>query len=112
MVEPEKNDPPPKNSWIENLAKRSTGLPENQPASRHSGSTDASLWSLAGLGIQFALVVALFAYAGHWLDERMGWSPWGVISLTMIALIGSLHLLIKQARKGDQQPPPKGRDRH
>ena len=111
MVEPEKNDPPPKTGWIDNLAKRSAGLPGNEPASHSTGSSDASLWSLAGLGIQFAAVVALFAYAGYWLDRRMGWSPWGVSSLTLIAVIGNFHLLIKQARKGDKKPPPKGGDK-
>jgi F0F1-type ATP synthase assembly protein I len=29
----------------------------------------------AGLGLQFALTIGLFAFAGYWLDGRLGSSP-------------------------------------
>jgi F0F1-type ATP synthase assembly protein I len=33
----------------------------------------------AGVGIQFAITIVLFAFAGIWLDRRLGSSPWFVI---------------------------------
>lgn len=35
----------------------------------------------AGVGIQFALTIVLFAFAGIWLDRRLGSSPWFVITM-------------------------------
>ena len=33
----------------------------------------------AGVGIQVAITIVLFAFAGIWLDRRLGTSPWLVI---------------------------------
>jgi F0F1-type ATP synthase assembly protein I len=33
----------------------------------------------AGIGIQFALTIVVFAFLGIWLDRRLGTSPWLVI---------------------------------
>lgn len=33
----------------------------------------------AGLGLQFALSILLFLYAGQWLDRRLGTDPWLMI---------------------------------
>lgn len=33
----------------------------------------------AGVGLQFAATLVLFAFAGIWLDKRLGTSPWFVI---------------------------------
>lgn len=33
----------------------------------------------AGVGMQFAVTIVLFAFAGIWLDRRLGTSPWLVI---------------------------------
>jgi hypothetical protein len=37
----------------------------------------------AGLGIQFAVIIVLFAFAGIWLDKRLGTSPLFVIILVL-----------------------------
>ncbi len=36
---------------------------------------EISPWALAGLGIQFAVALVLFGYAGQWLDRRFGTAP-------------------------------------
>jgi F0F1-type ATP synthase assembly protein I len=96
--------------WVERLAQRSTGLPEepsrNERMEPKGG--DSSLWRMAGLGIQFAATVAIFAWMGNALDRRMGWSPWGLVSLCLIAVIGNLYLLIKESMR--QDGPPKQRN--
>lgn len=33
----------------------------------------------AGVGMQFAITIVLFALLGIWLDKRLGTSPWMVI---------------------------------
>lgn len=34
---------------------------------------------MAGAGIQFAVSILIFLYAGQWLDGRFGWAPWGTL---------------------------------
>ena len=36
---------------------------------------DGSLARYAGIGIQFAVAIVLFLYAGQWLDRKFGTSP-------------------------------------
>lgn len=37
----------------------------------------------AGLGVQFAVTIVLFAFAGIWLDRRLGTSPWLLIIMVL-----------------------------
>jgi F0F1-type ATP synthase assembly protein I len=37
----------------------------------------------AGIGIQFAVSIVLFAFAGVWLDKRLGTSPMFVLLLVL-----------------------------
>ena len=94
-----------KDGWVDRIAKRSTGLPQDvSPPDKEDRSGEKSLWNLAGLGIQFAATVAIFAYIGYAADKTLGWSPWCTIGLSMAAVIGNLYLLIKEAFK---EPPTK-----
>jgi len=91
--------------WIEGLAKRSTGLPEDATPPKDQGK---SSWSYAGTGIQFAATTALFVLMGWYVDRKMGWFPWATVGFTMLGLIGGLYLLIKDAIK-DNSDAPKSR---
>lgn len=33
----------------------------------------------AGVGLQFAVAILVFLYAGQWVDRRLGSAPWGMI---------------------------------
>jgi len=33
----------------------------------------------AGAGLQFAVSIVVFLYAGQWVDRRLGSEPWGVL---------------------------------
>jgi ATP synthase protein I len=107
-------DPSPKKDaslgWIQGLAKRSSGLPEDitQPNPEPKKESGKNAWSYAGIGIQFAATTGFFAFMGLYLDRRMGWTPWGTVTLTLIGLIGGLYLLIKDALKDNKDPPNKG----
>ena len=38
-----------------------------------------SAQALAGLGLQFVVVILLCVYAGLWLDKKLGTAPWFVV---------------------------------
>lgn len=89
--------------WMGDLAKRSSGVP---PAGGHDEAPreelrkeGSSAWRFAGLGFEFAGTVGLFAYFGFWLDRHFGWAPWGTVTLVLIAVIGNMYLLIKEAMR-------------
>ena len=88
--------------WINSLAQRSTGLPQyaKKPVASQP-ETDNSPWRYAGLGLQFAATTGVFVLMGYELDKRMGWSPWGLVTLGMLGLIGGLYLLIKDVIKSN-----------
>ncbi|MCL2646768.1 MAG: AtpZ/AtpI family protein [Phycisphaerales bacterium] len=99
---PHETEPPKKpegkgGGGLRGLAKRSTGLPADTTPTRENGDPDA--WKVAGLGLQFAITIALFTLFGHILDQKLNWSPWGVVSMVLIAVVGNLYLLIKESLK-------------
>jgi len=91
--------------WIDSLAQRSTGLPEYTKQPVEKSDTEKSPWRYAGLGLQFAGTTGLFVFMGYELDKRMGWTPWGLVSLGMLGLIGGLYLLIKDVMKENADGP-------
>jgi ATP synthase protein I len=44
------------------------------PGGRKGGGQDPA--QLAGIGIQFGVVLVVFLFAGKWLDDRLGTEPW------------------------------------
>ena len=106
--DPDENREKENASWIDNLAQRSAGLPEGSgrseskanPSRNSSRPTqEKSAWAMAGVGLQFAVTAAVFAFIGFYLDKRFGWSPWGVIGFSLVGFVGGLYLLIKDFLK-------------
>jgi hypothetical protein len=60
---------------------------------------DAELWRLAGLGGQLALTVGLFVLLGWWLDNKFGWTPWGMVSLGSLGVAAALYQMLKDVLK-------------
>jgi F0F1-type ATP synthase assembly protein I len=60
--------PGPENAEYDRLLHRRKGI---------SGS------QFAGIGIQFAISIVLFAFAGVWLDKRLGTSPLFVLLMVL-----------------------------
>jgi hypothetical protein len=62
---------------------RLSDAPKPQPSDR-TPDYDALLYrrkgmsgsEFAGVGLQFAITIVVFAFAGVWLDRRLGASPW------------------------------------
>ena len=94
----------PEKTWIQKLAERSAGLPQaepEKPATKDPGA--GQLWRFAGLGIQFAATVAIFAWIGYEIDQWRGWkNNAALLTLVMIAVVGNLYLLIKEAIKANK----------
>jgi len=95
-------DPPGESEnrgWVGDLAQRSSGVPPANPdgETKQSAGERSAGWRFAGIGFQFAGTVGLFAYFGYWVDQHFGWSPWGTVTLVLIAVIGNMYLLIKEA---------------
>ncbi len=38
------------------------------------------------LGLNMALGIGLFSFAGHWVDEKRGTSPWGILGGMFVGL--------------------------
>lgn len=51
-------------------------MAEKPHDTQHTRSGLGSAGEVAGVGIQFAGAILLFLFAGRWLDERLGTSPW------------------------------------
>jgi hypothetical protein len=94
----------PNRSWIQKLAERSAGLPSaerEKPAAKDPGV--GQLWRFAGLGIQFAATVGIFTYIGYEIDKWRGWkNNVALLTLVLIAVVGNLYLLIKEAMKANK----------
>jgi ATP synthase protein I len=74
------------------------------PETKPSGSKPVDeLLRYSGLAFQMAAVLAVFAFAGHWLDRRLALStPWFTLLGCLSGLGLSLYQLIRQLI---QRPP-------
>ncbi len=81
--------------------------PRAKRAARESAARSAlgDLGRHAGLGFQFAAVLALFALAGWWLDGKLGTQPW---LLVLGCLLGAVGATIALVRAVPPSRPPRG----
>ncbi len=87
---------PQKNGLFSQLITRSTGLNSPDPSATRK-QPEKSPWAYAGMGFQFFGTTSIFAIMGYYLDQHMGWTPWGTLGLTTLGLVGGFYLLIKEA---------------
>lgn len=65
-------------------------------------------WSRhAGHGIQFAVIIGLFAFAGIKLDDWLGTDPWLLLLLLFLGFAGATVSLVKQLPVQNRKSPPK-----
>ena len=65
----------------------------------------------AGLGFEFAAVVALFTYFGYLADQRWGHEPWGVLIGGAIGFTGGLYHLVREGLAMNRELDPGSRKR-
>ncbi len=63
---------------------------EKRPAEPPSAAT------YAGVGIQFAIAIVLFAFAGVWLDGRLGSSPLFVILGVFVGAAAAFYSMYRK----------------
>jgi Uncharacterized protein conserved in bacteria len=66
------------------------------------GRTMVSGTEMAGAGIQFAVVLVAFAFAGIWLDRQLGTSPWFTIVLVFVGAAGGFYSMYRKLMKGQR----------
>ena len=52
------------------------GGPASGPPNGRGSAEGTSITQFAGVGLQFALSILVFVYAGQWLDRKLGTAPW------------------------------------
>ncbi len=74
---------------------------EHDPRPPKSGGAgnDADLWRYASSGTQLAATVGGFLLLGWWIDQSLGWSPWGMVVFGMAGICAGLYHFLKDALK-------------
>lgn len=82
------------------------GTPEGKGSTRPSEVEDrgTSVGEYAGLGLQFAMAIIVFLYAGQWLDRKLGTAPWMLLIGVFVGAGGGFYsmyrkLMAAQARE-------------
>ncbi len=87
--------------------------------SGRSRDTDVSPWALAGLGVQFAVALVFFAYAGQWVDRYFNTAPAFLLIGVLAGAGGTFYLSFRRLTAPpsnmEQSPdrpstPPESRD--
>jgi F0F1-type ATP synthase assembly protein I len=52
----------------------------------------------ASVGLEMGVAVAIGAFGGWWLDDRYGWTPWGLIIGTLVGVGAGIKALMRVVR--------------
>jgi len=73
------------------------------PGGRGRGTQDPA--RLAGIGIQFAVVLVAFLFAGKWLDDRLGTEPWLLMAGVFVGFALSVLWMYRRLMVRDREEP-------
>lgn len=65
-----------------------------------SDASRGSALQFAGAGVQFAAMLVISAFAGMWLDRKLGTSPWLLIVLVFVGAALAFYSLYRNLMKG------------
>lgn len=85
--------------------------PGRAPGRRVGAQQVVSGAEFAGIGLQFALTILVFVFAGVWLDRRLGTSPWLVIVFVFVgsaAGVFSMYRKVTAAQRRDAEGTGRG----
>ena len=66
---------------------------------RGGRGTAVSGAEFAGIGVQFALTILVFVFAGVWLDRRLGTSPWLLLLCVFIGAGGGFYSMYRMVTR-------------
>jgi len=69
---------------------------DDEKRSRPSPAKGASGADFAGLGIQFALAIVVFLFAGQWLDRRLGTNSLFTIVGVFVGAAGAFYNMYRK----------------
>ncbi len=86
----------PDNSFSVSIRLPTTTLPSNPSASEpDKHRPDHRLANHSVLGVQYAAVLCVFAFAGYLLDGWLGWSPWCLVAGVALGFFAATYSLLR-----------------
>jgi F0F1-type ATP synthase assembly protein I len=71
-----------------------------------SGREMGRLFALSQVGVEMVVPIAI----GLYLDNKLGWNPWGVVVGAILGLVGGLFHLIVMLRRFEEKDSSKRQD--
>lgn len=81
-------------------------MPSDRPEDSRS-KVPADVYRLAGVGLQFAATIGVFALLGWWLDRKLGTSPWLLVVGVFAGFAGGLFSMVSRVQSSLKRPRPK-----
>lgn len=72
------------------------GGPASGPPTGKGPDEGTSITQFAGVGLQFALSILVFVYAGQWLDRKLGTAPWLLLAGVFVGGAGSFYSMYRK----------------
>ncbi len=69
-------------------------------------SSGPSAGAFAGVGLQLGMTLALFAFVGHWLDRKLGTSPWLLVLLIFVGAAAGFYSIYRRVIGTARRPDP------
>ena len=82
------------------MDEKGSGVKGRRGEEQPGGTESPSGAQFAGLGIQFALSILIFLYAGKWLDGRLGTAPLFLIAGVFVGAGGAFYNMYRKLMKG------------
>lgn len=89
--------------------KRDLDGPTAEPGARKSGVGSGA--AFAGLGLQFALAIVVFLYAGQWLDRQLGTAPLFLILGVFVGAGGAFYSMYRKLMAAQRREEEEARRR-
>ena len=80
------------------------GPPGRQPNDQIRGSAGVGAAKYAGLGLQFAVSILAFLYAGQWVDRKLGTTPLFLIIGVFVGATASFVAIYRSLMAKPKQP--------
>ena len=76
---------------------------DDGPPKAGGADEGTSITRFAGVGLQFALSILVFLYAGQWLDRKLGTAPWFLLGGVFLGGAGSFYSMYRKLMAAQAQ---------